>query len=172
MARRAPAAHHGPIRSWDYLAISTIVPTPDGERVAAPCALCGRDAWIDPKGALYTAPNDGAVVCDDCGDREAPEAMALVRQLRACAPFTATVGGASLEGDNWAFMCPVCYREQEADERVDEGCWRIVDAAYGRPVCSACLPKMAPALIELAEALERLERANQAFGSLDSHVTH
>ena len=60
-------AHKGPIQAWDYLAISTIVPSLKGERISAPCALCREDAWIDPKGALYTAPRNCSVVCDACG---------------------------------------------------------------------------------------------------------
>ncbi len=165
-------AHKGPIRTWDYLAVGTIIPAAGGARIPASCALCGREAWIDPSGALYTAPNDAAVVCDACGDREAPEAMALVRQLRSCRPFTATVGGASLENDVWAFMCPVCYREQEPDERIEGGCWHIVDNEHGRQVCSDCLTRVDPALVKLIEALEQLERRNQAFASIDPRVKH
>lgn len=165
-------AHKGPIRSWDYLAVGNIVPAPGGKRIAASCALCGQDAWIDPRGALYTAPRDCTVVCDACGDREAPDAMVLVRQLRTCGELTAAVAGASLDIDSWASMCPLCHREQDPDERIDDGCWRVVDALHGRAVCSDCLPRIDSALVALIEALERLDRSNQMFGSVDSDVKH
>jgi len=162
----------GPIRHWDYLAVGTIVPAPGGGALQTSCALCGRDAWIEPRGAVYTAPHDAAVVCDACAAREAPDAMALVRQLRSRREFTATVAGATLETDAWASLCPICHREQDPDERVDEGCWHVVDAEYGRAVCSDCLPKIEPPLIKLVEALERLEQTNRMFKSIDPNVKH
>jgi hypothetical protein len=165
-------AHTGPIRSWDYLAVGTIVPASGGERAQTSCALCGGDAWMDPKGALYTAPNDCAVVCDACGDREAPQAMALVRQLRSFTIFTATVAGASLETDAWALLCPICYREQEPDDHLIDGCWHAVDLEHGRAICSDCITKIDPALVSVIEALEQLERYNRIFNSIDSEMKH
>ncbi len=165
-------AHKGPIRQWDYLAVGTIVPSTGEGALQTSCALCGGDAWLEPRGALFTAPNDAAVVCDACGDREAPDAMVLVRQLRECRELTATVAGATLETDAWASMCPICQREQEPDEQVEEGCWHVVDVEYGRAVCSDCLTKVDGRLVQLVDALERRERANRMFHEADPHVKH
>ena len=161
-----------PIRTWDYLAVGNIVPAVGGSRIAAACAVCRQDAWIDPKGALYTAPRVCEIVCDPCGDRHAPDSMALVRQLRACDRLTAAVGGADPDADPWALMCPVCYREQAPEERIDDGCWRVVDAEFGRQVCSDCLPKIDGALVRLTKSLEDLERRHRLFDSADPEVMH
>jgi hypothetical protein len=52
------------------------------------CALCGQTVSLDFRATFCTAPVDSAFVCDDCGDGEAPELMALVRRFRAAGDLT------------------------------------------------------------------------------------
>jgi len=162
----------GPIQSWHYLAIGNVVPAAPARQLSTSCALCGRDTLLDPRGALYTAPNGVSVVCDACGDREAPDEMALVRQLRRCEGLTAAVTAATLDHDVWALVCPICHREQDPDDCADDGSWRVVDAVNGRQVCADCVPKVDPALLRLAAALDRLESRNRLFDTFDPKVRH
>src|SRR5262245_56906702 len=112
------------IQDWDYLSVSNIVPLPpDVSPVVAPCGLCGTATRFDGRGALFTGPRTCEILCDACGDREAPALMALVRRLRAGAIYTVTATGARIDEDALAWSCPVCHQERPDAPKG----WHVVD---------------------------------------------
>jgi hypothetical protein len=163
-------ADRTPTQQWDYLEVGTLVPA-QKDQLYGPCALCRCQALLDNRGALFTGPENCQVVCDQCGEREAPEALALVRRLRTCVEFTVTVGGARPHLDVEATACPVCRRDHDGAFRRG---WHIVDATHGRSVCPACVATLDPALRSLTEALEAHGRHNDMFeqDNLSTYLTH
>ena len=134
----------------DYpLTIANVVPSDSipGYRIEVPCVRCGMVMLPDPRGNFFET-YDCDLVCDDCGHKDSPELMALLRQLRRPGPFTVTIGGPKVELDDKAWRCPICGKEGEPPDG-----WHVVDSRHGQPVCDWCLASLNGTLQQLRDAL-------------------
>jgi hypothetical protein len=97
---------------------------------------------IDAAAGLYTAPSGGAAVCDDCGDRDAPGGMILVRQLRSFDRFLMACDIREFALARSASTPKTCGGCQGP---VADAVWDFVSVRSGEPVCDGCVDKSAMA---------------------------
>ena len=137
--------------SRSLIEISNGVPATTDNGDIVDCGVCHRAMFTDDVGGNFFITDEPWWVCDECGQRAAPDLWPLLLELRAARGFTVTLGGARIDQDEHAFDCAICGRDL-AEDSIREG-WHVVDGRHGRPVCENCEPERFHSLRGLAARL-------------------
>jgi hypothetical protein len=116
------------------------------------CAVCRQPTIPHPAANVFTE-DDPWWVCDSCSDRLAPNAMAVVRQVRDLAGEWAVreVSVREVEDlDGEVGLCPCCG--QDFLNAMSDG-WMIVRRATDRPLCPACTVEAPRDVVEVLIAV-------------------